>query len=130
MTPEHRLQNAIRVALSQMFASCIIFRANVGQAWTGNEIQRINGKIVIEDPRPFQTGLPEGFADLFGMIPVQITPEMVGQTVAIVVAIEVKSAKGRVTDKQQNFITRVKLAGGRAGVARSVEDACRIIKGD
>jgi hypothetical protein len=52
---------------------------------------------------------------------------MVGQKLAIFLAIEVKGEKGKTTDQQRNFIARVLADGGLAGVARSVEDALGII---
>ena len=50
MTEEHAIQNAIRLALAD---SCMIFRINVGSAYT------LNGNY-------FKTGVPKGFSDLFG----------------------------------------------------------------
>jgi hypothetical protein len=40
-------------------------------------------------------------------------------------AIEVKAAKGTVTAAQQNFLDQVNAAGGKAFVARSVDDVKR-----
>ncbi|BAO20639.1 hypothetical protein [Pseudomonas phage PPpW-3] len=123
---EHAIQNEIRNALAD---KGLIFRANVGQAWTGTKVSRLaGGKVLIEGARPFTTGLPPGFSDLFGMVPVEITPDMVGQTVAVFVAVEVKD-KARATDKQANFLRAVNDNGGRAGVARSADDAVRIVDG-
>ena len=56
-----------------------------------------------------------------------ITPEMVGQQVAVFTSIEVKSSTGRVRPEQQQWIDAVQAAGGIAGVARSVEDAERLL---
>lgn len=42
-------------------------------------------------------------------------------------AIEVKTPTGRVRPEQQSFIDAVIKAGGRAGVARSVDDVIRIL---
>lgn len=124
---EHALQNAIRNALCD---EGLFFRANVGQAWTGSRIERLpGGRVLIHDARPFTTGLPAGFSDIFGEVPVVVTPEMVGQTVGIFSTVEVKSLRGRATDPQERFIAAVKRAGGRAGVARSVADAIDIVKG-
>ena len=44
-------------------------------------------------------------------------------------AIEVKTHKGRVRTEQESFLSMVRAKGGRAGIARSVEDALRIAKG-
>ena len=69
MTEEHRIQNEIRLALSD---SCVIFRVNVGQVRT-------------PDGRYFDTGVPQGFSDLFGF----------RKSDGTAVFIEVKTPKGR-----------------------------------
>lgn len=56
-----------------------------------------------------------------------ITPEMVGTTVAVFASIEVKTPTGRLRPEQQQWLDAVQAAGGIAGVARSVEDALRIV---
>lgn len=83
---------------------------------------------MLQDPRPFSTGTPTGFPDLFGLVPVTITPEMVGQTLGVFAAIEVKSDKGKPSDAQSHFLEFIRSRGGFAGVARSVADALAIIK--
>lgn len=124
---EHAIQNEIRNALTD---EGLFFRAQVGQAWTGSRIDRLpGGKVLIHDARPFSTGLPAGFSDLFGEVPVVITQEMVGLTIGVFAVIEVKD-KGKPTEKQLAFITAVNDNGGRGGVARSVEDALRIVRGE
>lgn len=123
---EHAIQNEIRNAVAD---KGLIFRANVGQAWTGSEVKKLPGnRVLIEGARPFTTGLPPGFSDLFGLVPVEITADMVGQTVAVFVALEVKD-KAKATEKQANFIKAVNDNGGRAGVVRSADDALRILGG-
>jgi len=52
-----------------------------------------------------------------------ITPDMVGQQVAVFTSIEVKSATGRLRPDQRQWMEAVQAAGGIAGVARSVDDA-------
>jgi hypothetical protein len=47
----------------------------------------------------------------------------------IFIAIEVKTKTGKASQKQLNFIEQVKKSGGKAGIARSVDDALKIIKG-
>ena len=69
-----------------------------------------------------------GGSDLLGWRTVTITPEMVGTTVAIFAAIEVKTERGKVTQEQSNFIERVQQYGGLAGVARSTEDARKVLR--
>lgn len=125
---EHALQNAIRNALCD---EGLFFRANVGQAWTGSSVERLPGnRVLIHGARPFTTGLPAGFSDLFGLVPVVVTPDMVGQTVGVFAGLEIKTARGRPTEAQERFIAAIHRAGGRAGIARDVAGALAIVKGD
>ena len=117
---EHKIQNDIRnMAAGKM----LLFRANVGSGWTGIEHKLPNGDILLKNPRRFSTGLPAGFSDLFGLIRVKITPDMVGQEVGIFVAAEIKTPTGRVSEKQKTFREAVINNGGLAYVWRSVEQA-------
>lgn len=68
-------------------------------------------------------GLCPGSSDLIGWRTITVTPEMVGKPLAQFVAMEVKTAKGRVTPEQQRFLDAVALAGGVAAVVRSADDA-------
>lgn len=101
MTEEHAIQNKIRVAIAPY---CDIFRINVGAGFT-------------KDGRYFNTGVPPGFSDLFG----------VRKSDGRAVFIEVKTAKGRATEKQKNFIQMMRLNGAVAGICRSAEDAVNLV---
>ena len=136
MISEHDIQNLIRIGISKFGK---FFRVNVGNGYIGSDVVRIYsgrmievgpGDVVIRKARPFTTGLPPGFSDLFGATTVIITQEMVGQMVAVFVGIEVKSSTGRVSGDQQIFLDVMAAAGCRTGVARSVEDAIAIIGGN
>lgn len=123
---EHAIQNKIRNALTE---NGLFFRANVGRAWTGSEIERLTGgRVLIHNARPFDTGLPAGFSDLFGLTPVMIGPQHVDRMVAIFTAIEVKTPTGRASAKQANFLDAIKANGGIAGVARQADDALNLIR--
>lgn len=131
---EHALQNEIRNALA---GRCLLFRANVGRAYTSNDVVKVPRQmpvvmgprdVLLRNARPFDTGLPPGFSDLFGMVSVEITPDMVGQKVAIFTGLEVKDG-ARVSPLQRNFINAVNDNGGRAGVVRSVADAEKLVFG-
>ena len=74
-----------------------------------------------------QFGLCKGSADLIGYRTITITPEMVGQQVAVFLSIEVKTPTGRIRPEQQAWLETIQAAGGIAGVARSVDDALRIV---
>lgn len=110
-----------------------LFRQNTGMAWVGKAV-RINrpglypvksGDVVIKNARPFHAGF-DGMSDLGGWSPVVITPEMVGETIAVYTQVEVKDG-ARVTDEQENWIKAVNKAGGRAGIARNEKDLIDIL---
>lgn len=103
MTEEHRIQNEIRLALAD---TCVMFRINVGKGYT-------------PDGRYFDTGVPRGFSDLFG----------VRKADGRAVFIEVKTAKGRPTDQQKYFLETMRKNGAIAGVCRSPEEALQLVKG-
>lgn len=67
-----------------------------------------------------------GPSDAIGHHTITITPDMVGRQVAVFVAIEAKDL-GKVMPAQRAFLLAVHRAGGIAGVARSVDDARRIL---
>jgi hypothetical protein len=80
--------------------------------------------------RPVSFGLCKGSADLIGWRTVTISPEMVGQQVAVFTSIEVKAASGRLRPEQRQWLDAVQAAGGIGGVARSVADAVAILAAD
>ena len=105
---EQQIQQHIRLACST--GDTRLFRNNTGT-------------LRDQHGRPVSFGLCKGSADLIGWRTVTITPDMVGQQVAVFTSIEVKTATGRVKPEQQQWLDAVQAAGGIAGVARSVEDA-------
>lgn len=100
MPSEANLQREIMLALSR--AGCLVWRNNTGA------LTDATGRLV-------RYGLCKGSSDLIGMTPC-------GKFLAI----EVKSARGRVTPEQERFIAAVLAKGGRAGVARSVKESLEI----
>lgn len=115
---ESDIQSKIRLHISARRLA-VLFRANVGEAWTGSEIQHnLDGSITIYNPRRFKTGLPPGFSDLFGVA--------AGGRAAF---IEVKTGTRRPTPEQKKFLQRMAEAGALAGVARSPDEAESIITG-
>lgn len=122
---EHGIQNDIRNALA---GKALIFRANVGQAWQG-EVHRLpNGDILLKKPRPFSTGLPVGFSDLFGLKSVEVTQDMVGKRVGLFVGLEIKQPGKKARKDQAKFLAAVERNGGISGVADSVERALQILR--
>lgn len=112
---EQKIQQEIRLAISS--PSVKMFRNNTGS-------------LKDENGRRVSFGLCVGSSDLIGAVSKVITQEDIGKTVAVFTAIEIKSAKGRVSVPQQNFIRMVKKIGGIAGVARSVDDAKKMLESD
>ena len=109
---EQSIQQHIRLACSS--GNCRLFRNNTGT------LKDING-------RPVTFGLCKGSADLIGWTSRTITPEMVGQQIAVFTSIEVKSSSGRVKPEQQQWLNAVQAAGGIAGIARSVGEAMDLL---
>lgn len=103
-----------------------IFRTNAGQAFQGQVVDRTPGRIILSPYYPIRLGV-EGMSDLNGWTSVVVTPDMVGKTVAVATAIEVKD-RGKPTPEQMAYIHLVRRMGGKAGVARSVSDARLIIE--
>ncbi len=99
---EKDIQNEIRLALNPY---AVVFRINVGT-------------FMSETGRMVSTGVPRGFSDLFG----------VRKSDGKAFFIEVKNEKGRTSKYQDNFLEQMKKNGAIVGVARSGEEAIRIIK--
>ena len=112
---EQAIQQRIRLALSR--GPVRLWRNNTGR------LRDERGQLVT-------FGLCTGSSDLIGFRTVEVTPEMVGQQLAVFAAVEVKAERGRPTPEQTAFIEHVRAAGGIAGIARSVEDAQAILGGD
>lgn len=100
MKEETILQNTIRIALSKK--GCIVHRANVGVFYT-------------VDGREIHIGV-DGHSDLYGHRPD-------GRAFYV----EVKTLKGKISFKQETFLSAMKNSGALAGVARSVQDAIKIV---
>jgi hypothetical protein len=108
---EQLVQNSIRAALGR--GPVRLFRNNTGA------LKDESGRLV-------RFGLAPGSSDLIGWRTVEVTEDMVGSSIAVFTAIEVKD-RGRPTPQQLNFLEAVTNAGGIAGVARSIEEAHRIL---
>lgn len=74
----------------------------------------------------YGVGNPGG-SDLIGLRTVTITPQMVGQQIGQFVALEIKTPAGRTTEQQERFLAMVRTLGGLAGVARSVDEAQKLL---
>ena len=111
---EQQIQQRIRLALSK--GTTRLWRNNTGC------LRDERGQLV-------RFGLCPGSSDLIGYRTVTITPDMVGQQVAVFAAVEVKAPRGRPTQEQTAFLEHITAAGGIAGIARSVEEAAGLLEG-
>lgn len=101
-----RERNVINEILLNLPPNQRMFRNNCGMADMPN-----GGKVKYGVCNP-------GGSDLIGWTSVEITPEMVGQKVAVFTAIEVKTGKVRVSPAQKNFLQQVQAAGGKGEIIR------------
>lgn len=111
---EHRIQDEIRVALSEQG---LVFRTNAGEFYQGKLVYSSEYKQrVLINLRRVQ-GLPVGFSDLIFIGD--------GKTAFI----ETKRSGENPRPEQVNFLDRMAELHHQSGVARSVEDALEIIGG-
>lgn len=131
---EKTLLDRIILALSPKGAR--IFRQNVGTGWSGKAekiatrrpVMCNPGDVVVRNARLLRAGLCVGSSDLIGWMPVQVTPAMVGQTVAVFTAIEVKTENVRATPDQVRFVNAVAACGGISRVVWSEEEALEALE--
>jgi hypothetical protein len=98
-----------RVQLEASRKGWRVFRNNVGQLLDARGV-------------PVRYGLMVGSGDLIGWRPVTITPDMVGQTLAQFVSLEIKGPRGRMSPEQARWAAMVEEAGGLALVVRGAEE--------
>lgn len=124
---ERDLQTDIRLAVGSR-PNVTLFRNNTGMGWAGEVIRSYNnGNKELKNCRPLHTGLCTGSSDLIGWTTKVITPDMVGQKVAVFTAVEVKLPNGKEREAQLNFVQQVQAAGGIAGFCRSSSQAIALV---
>ena len=104
--PETKIQNRIMIDMSEK--GYLVWRNQVGLFKT-------------LDGRTVNIGI-KGSSDLMAVKPTVITPEMVGQTLAVFVAVEVKTATGRQSEPQKKWQKAVEKLGVKYILARSEDD--------
>lgn len=110
---EKEINNEMMLEFTKLDAR--LFRNNVGM------LKDKRGRAV-------KYGLCTGSSDLIGWTRIKITPEMVGNTVAIFTGIEVKAGRTVTSDAQKNFRSAVEKAGGIGMIVRSVDEAITALK--
>ncbi len=121
MQEEKTLQKKILKALGSR-TDTRVFQNDVGMGYHGT-LNLVSGLKVLTNPTPFRYGLQVGVSDIIGLRKTLITPEMIGREIAVFLALEVKTASGKASPEQENFIAMVKHFGGIADFVRSVEEA-------
>lgn len=131
------LTHKIMLAVSPL--GCTMFKNVRGGAYPIQSVKPLLSAIarkawsslarIARNIHPIMTGLGvNGSSDLIGGTKKIITQEMVGTQVLIFTAMEVKTENDTLKPDQRDFLAFVLSAGGYAGVARSPEDAKKIIE--
>lgn len=117
---ESEIQQRIQIEAAKI--GCVLMRNNSGA------MRDETGRVVrygLGNTSPKQETKS---SDLIGITMVTITPEMVGRTIGVFTAIEVKKEEWNARKKldahekyQANFLTWIRMKGGIAGFANSVE---------
>jgi hypothetical protein len=102
-------------------------RLDLGREPSVRLFRNNTGTLLDRRGKPVSFGLHRGSGDLIGWRSVTVTPDMLGRTVAILASVEVKAPRGRPTPDQIHWAAAVQAAGGIAGIARSPEDARRLL---
>ena len=118
---ENKVIKEVQIAATRSGAR--LFRNSTGMAWQGQlngEAETLSGKTVtLKSARRVKYGLAVGSSDLIGWTPLEITPDMIGQTVAVFTAVECKTKSyTKATEAQENFLQVIADAGGLAYIAR------------
>lgn len=106
-----------RIQLALTREGCTVWRNETATAWVGKVVAQRDGHVVLDAARRMQAGLCKGSADLVGFAPD-------GRFLAV----EVKTATGRLSTEQRAYIDAVARGGGIAYVARSVDDAIKQLR--
>jgi len=75
-------------------------------------------------------GLYPGSSDTIGWQETVITPDMVGQTIAVFTSIEIKTENDKLSDKQRKWNRAVRKSGGIVEVWHGVGDGIEVLKGE
>lgn len=125
---ETPLSKRIRLDVAGPGSGVRLFRQDCGVAWHGKVASQSVGRVVLEYPRRIAYGLCPGSPDLVGWKSIEITPEMVGQRVAVFAGLEVKTARGKTSEAQRRFLDAAQAAGALAGVVTDQDQALEVLE--
>ena len=126
---EKSLQSEIMLAIGKFCPTVRLFRNNCGKGVCGSQYVRIDrlqtvtlhpGDWVVRQGRMVDFGLFHGSGDLIGYETVE-TPVPV--QIARFLSIECKTPTGKIEPAQVTWAANVRAAGGKALIARSVDEA-------
>ena len=123
MKSESEIQQAIQLEAPKMGVTLLRNNSGAFKDETGRLVRYGLGQI--SNTQPYKS------SDLIGWTEVVVTPEMVGQRIAIFTAVEIKRQSWKATkdereEKQRNFINWIKARGGIAGMVNSVDDFVKL----
>lgn len=98
-TPEGRVKDAIRKAFKEYHPDAFTFLPAAGVMGSN------------------------GIPDFICCVPLEITPDMVGQTVGIFAGVEAKTMRGKVSDLQRDKLNKIAEAAGVACLVWSSDEA-------
>lgn len=132
MSNEKNVRDHVRLGASKEGA--VLFANPSGKAWQGTAKRLSDGSILLKNPRRVAYGLGvsngvPGSPDYAGWTEMLITPEMVGNFIAIPLFIECKYGAD-VEPDQEKWLLVLQRAGIRCGVACNEDDARRIARGE
>lgn len=128
---EKDIQSLIRLRLGRR-SDVRLFRNISSMVFVGRVIARGNGTVTLASAHEVHAGLFVGSSDLIGWKTENLAVltdegKIVPRTVAVFTSIEVKTPKGRTSEEQDVWLNMVRQMGGIAGVARSPEEAERLL---
>ena len=125
---EHDIQNQLMINISKN-PNLTPFRVNVGTGWTGFPSKNRDGTMTLKNPRPFRTGVPKGFPDVFVLNKKKIKQEDVGKEFCEFMFLEVKTEDGNLSEEQVAFIDfLIKQKSARGIVSHGVEEGTEFFK--
>lgn len=124
---EMEVKARIRLDLGRV-AGLRLFNNPVGVAWHGKTVAQTANLVTLQGARVVSYGLMPGSPDLIGWQSIVVTPEMVGQRVAVFVAPEIKRARGGdEAAHQERFQQAIRNAGGKSGFVRSSAETAELL---
>ena len=120
---EKTIQAQIMLAVGKLAPNVRLFRHNIGNGVCGKIRDLGGGNFQVAGGRRVQYGLFVGSGDLIGWESITITPEMAGHKIARFLSIECKTPTGKIEPAQVTWAANVRAAGGKALIARSVDEA-------